>query len=410
MLKRITCLLAVLIVLVSCVPVSFAGYADTSDNFSSEVVAMLPSVLTGNINIDYFNDLSSKAFPDRNINSIPATDEVLISCSDSSPYGVKATYYYFLAENTVLDFNATQIPQVGSWIEVHLMADGRYRYVLYDEVNRSTQLRLEREWSYYTGDYTDGLDHNTIKPSGISPDYNLTNDWLSQTTNTGEDGKPEEGIYIIAPKDGKVFSSKDSYANITVQYRHLLNPLYINPHINIYASYDGTNFENLDLSYADGLYDLNMVNQNTNVVAYGSDRYFEATITYRLSPRKNLLVTVYCDLMYQKNAGILTQPTLLTESNRVTMTWYDDFVDADGDGVDDRDNQPDYKPSQDYDKDNGVNVDGINDVTGLLDSTKGSIEGVIGFVKYYFSFIPSQVFTIISASLVICILLRIFGR
>lgn len=232
------------------------------------------------------------------------------------------------------------------------------------------------------------------------PIYDLTNDWLSQTT--------EEGIYIIAPKSGKAFTLKDPAVNITVQYRYG-DPLGKTGYQHLYASTDGTTFSKIadndtSLSPFSGV----MLSQDEKIVEHDGKPYKEGTLTYKLNVRKNIQLTLYAAMEKTDIVGLDLKPETF-QSNRINLTWYDDFIDEDGDGNDDRDNDPDYHPSQD-DQANNTDVSKFESITDVLNSLKGTLSGFISFITNFFKFIPSDIFILIGVGITIIILLRIFGR
>lgn len=100
----------------------------------------------------------------------------------------------------------------------------------------------------------------------------------------------------------------------------------------------------------------------------------------------------------------------------IRVTCYEDFVDEDGDGLDDRTGQTEWtggsgdptdpRPGVD-DGSGGINFDNITD---LLHSLATGVLGFVGFLKEFFSFIPMPIFVVMSVSIGLIVLLRVFGR
>ena len=244
--------------------------------------------------------------------------------------------------------------------------------------------------------FSANLDDGAVK----NPSYDFEHDWLSQTT--------EEGIYIIAPKSGKAFTLKDPAVNITVQYRYG-DPLGKTGYQHLYASTDGTTFSKIanndtSLSPFSGV----MLSQDEKIVEHDGKPYKEGTLTYKLNVRKNIQLTLYAAMEKTDIVGLDLKPETF-QSNSINLTWYDDFIDEDGDGNDDRDNDPDYHPSQD-DQANNTDVSKFESITDVLNSLKGTLSGFISFITNFFKFIPSDIFILIGVGITIIILLRIFGR
>lgn len=88
---------------------------------------------------------------------------------------------------------------------------------------------------------------------------------------------------------------------------------------------------------------------------------------------------------------------------------YDDFVDEDGDGFDDRTGQDKWEGGSGDWTEQGTtpNFDNIGD---MLKSFSNSIQGLVAFVQSFFSFLPTPVFVLMSVGVALVILLRVFGR
>lgn len=240
-------------------------------------------------------------------------------------------------------------------------------------------------------DYVDG-GSDPDKPS-----YDLDNDWLTNTK--------EEGIYIVAPKDGKVFTLKDPAVNITVQYRAGTDTSVLQT---LYFSTDGTTYEKLDkINPNIGGFSGVVLSHDTKLATYDNKMYEEGTIVYKLNVRKNIKLSMYAAMGHKS----FLNPNFTEDfqSNKISLTWYDDFIDEDGDGNDDRDPDPDYHPSQDDELDK-PDLSGLGSITDVLNSLKGTLSGFISFLTNFFKFIPSPIFVLLGVGVALTLLLRIFGR
>lgn len=103
---------------------------------------------------------------------------------------------------------------------------------------------------------------------------------------------------------------------------------------------------------------------------------------------------------------VWTSPT-----NRVTC--YEDFVDEDGDGLDDRTGQDEWTGGSGDPTDprpGGDITAGFDNIGDMLKSFTGSLTGLIDFIQEFFSFLPAPVFVVLAAGIALIVLLRIFGR
>lgn len=388
--KCVLCFLTVIMILLS--SISFAFAFDVPDGFKP---------------LDYFVNLDSKKT--EKVNTILSQPYLVYAKEIDKKTGKECYSLYGF------DFE----PEMNSTGGFYFKDDGSHNYCYFTFGGAS---------SFYVYDmnsmeYSSGLNPNaynievitnfTIAVNGVlvdniilhngslnEPVYDLENDWLSQTT--------EEGIYIIAPKSGKAFTLKDPAVNITVQYRYG-DPLGKTGYQHLYASTDGTTFSKVadndtSLSPFSGV----MLSQDEKIVEHDGKPYKEGTLTYKLNVRKNIQLTLYAAMEKTDIVG-LDLKTETFQSNSINLTWYDDFIDKDGDGNDDRDNDPDYHPSQD-DQANNTDVSKFESITDVLNSLKGTLSGFISFITNFFKFIPSDIFILIGVGITIIILLRIFGR
>lgn len=269
----------------------------------------------------------------------------------------------------------------------------------------------ERNYPYrligYLWPNPDGVSGNffhTMPYTG--PSYDLENDWLSQTTG--------EGAYIIAPKNGKVFNGKDGTTQIVAQYRFENREVlwgagwYTTMQ---FIGYNKTLSVELTGDIFKGIFKLgdsqtSIVSHEEKVVTDANGKeWLEGTIVVQGNTPRNCEVEVQLRAHY---TGPQPVHHLMYESNKVTFSWFEDIVDEDGDGVDDRDEDPGYQP--DLPPASGGDLSGFNDIGGMLTALKGTLTGFLGFLTEFFKYIPQQIFILLGVGVALVILLRVFGR
>lgn len=247
---------------------------------------------------------------------------------------------------------------------------------------------------------------------GSGPDYGLDNGWLENNPGT-------EGVYIIAPKNGKVFNGTQGATQIVAQYRFKKRALYSE-----YFKFYGYN-KTLGVDLTGDIWDfeINLKTSATQIVSNDHKvvtdadgvEWIEGTLTINGKTPRNCEVEVYLKAAYVPSfvvdvggGAIGGQGLYKHKSNVVTFSWYEDFIDEDGDGNDDRDKDPGFKPN--VPPVGSDDLSGLDDIGDILNSFKGAIGGLFAFLAEFFSFLPGGIFTIMGAGVLVIILLRVFGR
>ena len=362
--KRITCLLAVLIVLVSTLPMAFA-YNAPSGAYSYQLL------FTGSpTGTNYL--LTFEREPTLKI-AKTASSSWCFQTFDRYNF-----YYDYNSSGGAYDF---------------------YSYLLNNDVGNNTIYPgglLDLVSSNFDLKFEDGTIYHAAEKE---PEYNLENDWLSQTT--------ECGAYIIAPKSGKVWTSNDTKVNITVQYRIPSVDLGGGGSLGVNALWYGVNSGGLPQGIAEwftGPLDELSHDQKLEYDSGGIPRYMTGTVVFSGTMRKNMSMECYATV----NGTEFESGGEIYETNHITMTHYDNFIDEDGDGKDDRDPDPDYNPGGTTDDNTDIN--GFGSILETLQAMKSTMNGVISFIGNYFRFIPSSIFALLGLGIGLVILLRVWGR
>lgn len=110
-----------------------------------------------------------------------------------------------------------------------------------------------------------------------------------------------------------------------------------------------------------------------------------------------------------------------TYSDSVTVTCYDDFIDEDGDGKDDRTGQDEWTGGSDFKpwpgggggSGGGSGGDGggtVTDPTDLMKQAAGFLGGFPSFLKGIFDYVPVSVWVLIALGVAVIVILRVLGR
>lgn len=99
-----------------------------------------------------------------------------------------------------------------------------------------------------------------------------------------------------------------------------------------------------------------------------------------------------------------------TYSDSIAVTCYDDFVDEDGDGLDDRTGQDNWTGNPDYNKPPPGSVGNLGSINNIFDSVSGFSSNFVGFLGSFFTFLPPEITAILTLGFAAIVALRIFGR
>lgn len=391
--KRITCLLAVLIVLVSVVPAGavditwfgsswYEGFTDALNN------SFIAWKVNPNMTSIYYVSSSDALRCDMTIDTAEDRD-VYIFSGFSSDWKVMQTSGYNTDLYDAFKLNYSKkydlsLNQPLAWsMTIPVYIDNSFAGYLWPNPDGKID---ESVWELHGGIY--------------QPSYDLENDWLSQTT--------ECGAYIIAPKSGKVWTSNDTKVNITVQYRIPSIDLGGGGSLGVNVLWYGVDSGGLPQGIAEwftGPLDELSHDQKLEYDSGGIPRYMTGTVVFSGTMRKNMSVECYATVNGTEHDEYVGK---IYETNHIAMTHYDNFIDEDGDGKDDRDPDPDYNPGGTTD--NNTDVGSFENILDALNSTKSTINGFISFLANFFRFIPIQIFALIGVGMALVIVLRLWGR
>lgn len=208
----------------------------------------------------------------------------------------------------------------------------------------------------------------------------------------GETGNDEP--WVSAEHQARILSPRDGFKQQGVKV--------VNTRIYYNAPYDG-NIKNLNIK-VDGFKaeaskvvnnDYHIINDGASVEGF---LQVEGVLkNWNVETEISATVTAYNGEVFQ------TAP--------VRVISYDDFVDEDGDGVDDRTGQDKWTGgSGDWTESGSGSVGDFDNIGDMLKSFTGSLTGLIDFIQEFFSFLPTPVFVILAVSVLLVVLLRIFGR
>lgn len=108
----------------------------------------------------------------------------------------------------------------------------------------------------------------------------------------------------------------------------------------------------------------------------------------------------------------ITDYTGRVHSDSVTVTCFDDFVDANGDGKDDRTNEDEWEGNPDYGDPDNPSIGGgvLPDMAGVIDSISGFTSGFVNMLASFFTFLPGEIIALLVFGIAVIIVLRIIGR
>ncbi len=401
--KRIMCLLTSILLLAAlCIP-ALAFY--TKDEYpypiKDNIRPTYESIMT-----DYLGAMGASE------EYIPNYEFEVLATSKAGTDGKIYTYYTVFEKGTVLSYplpsSVSSLGQFSYWEDSEGgSCSGLFNCAAHPSYYPSFE-STGHTIHAYTGAWSDGLSHNdgTFDETG---DSNQNEEWDAHNNSLF--------MRIVEPKTGTSFAGTNK-VHLLVNYKY------------------PANYTNLKLSFKGFLDDTYQITSDKvySTVETVVDSVEDERVTSVTYMRRSIVVEGYVaqDEPVTLTAGALEKCWWLPAALEpyiecsTTITAYSDFIDANGDGLDDRtgtangDNSLSggelFPGSGEEGNDTPMTGDSLStsvDTSNLANIFKnlgGFTSNFVAFITDFFSFIPVQIITLLVFGFSIIIALRIFGR